>query len=137
MFSFQVHEKSVLLPLLPATLLILEHPELISWLITVATFSMFHLMYKDRLSRPYWCLQILFIYLFNKMILEHKPIYNYLKMGSYIIMLIIHLAKAFIIPPTKYPDIITLILSAFSFAHFFSATIYATYLQFTEKEKVD
>jgi len=135
MFSYQVHEKSVLLPLLPASLLILDHPELVSWLISVATFSMFPLMYKDRLSRPYWCLQILFIYCINNMKLQYKPAYYFMKMGSYILIIFLHMAKAFVKPPARYPDIITLMISAFSFAHFISITVYVGYLQFTTKEK--
>jgi alpha-1,3-glucosyltransferase len=38
MFSFQVHEKSILIPLLPISLLITEEPTLVLWLTNVATF---------------------------------------------------------------------------------------------------
>ena len=48
-----MHEKSILLPLLPVTLLAHGHPGLAMWLCTVATFSMFPLLKKDGLSLAY------------------------------------------------------------------------------------
>ena len=48
-----MHEKSILLPLLPVTLLAHKHPGLAMWLCTVATFSMFPLLKKDGLSLAY------------------------------------------------------------------------------------
>ena len=49
----QVHEKSILLPLLPVTLLADRHPVLALWLPAVATFSMYPLLKKDGLSLAY------------------------------------------------------------------------------------
>lgn len=49
----QVHEKSVLLPLLPLTLLAAHETELALWLPAVATFSMWPLLSKDGLAPAY------------------------------------------------------------------------------------
>ncbi|XP_022247235.1 dolichyl pyrophosphate Man9GlcNAc2 alpha-1,3-glucosyltransferase-like [Limulus polyphemus] len=38
LFSFQVHEKSILLAILPVSLLIHEHPLVTTWFLTVSTF---------------------------------------------------------------------------------------------------
>ena len=38
LFSFQVHEKSILLATVPAALLILDHPDVAAWFISIATF---------------------------------------------------------------------------------------------------
>ena len=60
-FSFQVHEKTILLPLLPVTLLFCEHPLLSSWVGYVATFSMFPLLLRDRLEIAYTACQLLYV----------------------------------------------------------------------------
>nr|KYP55920.1 putative dolichyl pyrophosphate Man9GlcNAc2 alpha-1,3-glucosyltransferase [Cajanus cajan] len=44
LFSFQVHEKSILLPLLPATLLAIEEPFMFRWFTQFAMLSMFPLI---------------------------------------------------------------------------------------------
>ena len=50
LLGFQVHEKSVLLPLLPACLLALEEPELLHVLGPLAAFSMYPLLRFERLG---------------------------------------------------------------------------------------
>lgn len=58
LWSFQVHEKSILLPLLPATLLLGREPLAATWFTTVAAFSMFPLLEKDGLTIAYWATQL-------------------------------------------------------------------------------
>ena len=60
LFSFQVHEKTILFPLLPITLLFCEHPLLSSWMGFVATFSLYPLLRRDHLEIAYITLQLLF-----------------------------------------------------------------------------
>ncbi|CAI5502577.1 unnamed protein product, partial [Closterium sp. Naga37s-1] len=62
-FAFQVHEKSILLPLLPTCMLALHHPRLHRWLSTVTLFSMFPLLLRDRLELAYTALLALFLLL--------------------------------------------------------------------------
>ncbi|KAL4458164.1 hypothetical protein ABPG75_013029 [Micractinium tetrahymenae] len=51
LFSYQVHEKSILLPLLPLSLLLgREQPRLLRWLNAMAVFSMVPLLKKDGLA---------------------------------------------------------------------------------------
>lgn len=52
----QVHEKSILLPMLPITLLVAEEPLLASWLSPIAAFSMYPLLKKDGLGLAYACM---------------------------------------------------------------------------------
>ncbi|KAI8825192.1 ALG6, ALG8 glycosyltransferase family-domain-containing protein [Fimicolochytrium jonesii] len=61
LFAFQVHEKSILLPLLPATLLILDDPPAAALFNSVAVFSMFPLLYRDGLALPYVVLSLFWI----------------------------------------------------------------------------
>jgi alpha-1,3-glucosyltransferase len=49
----QVHEKSILLPLLPVTLLAAWHPGLAWWLPIISTFSMYPLLRRDGLTLAY------------------------------------------------------------------------------------
>ncbi len=55
----QVHEKSILFPLLPISLLAMEHPTMAAWVPAMAAFSMFPLLKKDQLQLAYiGCLTI-------------------------------------------------------------------------------
>lgn len=51
--TVQVHEKSIMLALLPATLLAFEDPDLAAWLPVWGTLGMFPLLRKDGLSIAY------------------------------------------------------------------------------------
>ena len=73
LFSFQVHEKSILLVAVPAAMLLggfreVHHrytPLVCVWLLTVATFSMFPLLQKDLLAIPAAALSAFFLILSN------------------------------------------------------------------------
>ncbi|GFH14327.1 alpha-1,3-glucosyltransferase [Haematococcus lacustris] len=52
MFAFQVHEKSVLLPLLPISMMAAHYPGLAVWTPIVAMVSMYPLLERDGLSLP-------------------------------------------------------------------------------------
>ncbi|EFJ46865.1 hypothetical protein VOLCADRAFT_62003 [Volvox carteri f. nagariensis] len=60
MFSYQVHEKSILLPLLPVTLLAGREPSLATWLPLLAALSMFPLLDRDGVALPYVALCALY-----------------------------------------------------------------------------
>ncbi|GAX84554.1 hypothetical protein CEUSTIGMA_g11975.t1 [Chlamydomonas eustigma] len=53
MFSFQVHEKSILLPLLPMTLLAASEPTLVMWSPLMAMLSMYPLLHRDGVIMAY------------------------------------------------------------------------------------
>ncbi|KAJ3196254.1 Glucosyltransferase-like protein [Irineochytrium annulatum] len=53
LFSFQVHEKSILLATIPATLLIVEEPACVRLLTNVAMFSLFPLLKREKLAIPF------------------------------------------------------------------------------------
>jgi alpha-1,3-glucosyltransferase len=52
LFSYQVHEKSILLPLLPVSMLLLDEPTLVPWFVNAATFSMYPLLKRDGVLIP-------------------------------------------------------------------------------------
>ena len=61
LFSFQVHEKSILLASLPASLLSHHHLHSVAWFQLVAVFSMYPLLVRDGLALPTWALSGLFV----------------------------------------------------------------------------
>ena len=50
--SYQVHEKHILLPLLPLSLVAHRAPLLFGWFATVACFSLYPLLKRDGLALP-------------------------------------------------------------------------------------
>jgi alpha-1,3-glucosyltransferase len=60
LFSFQAHEKSALLPLLPALLLAPVDPDLAAWFPIVVSLSMWPLLRKDRLHVAYVAMVVAF-----------------------------------------------------------------------------
>lgn len=66
----QVHEKSILLPLLPLTLLAGEHPVLAGWAQAIGAFSMWPLLHKDGQAVAYAALLLLHAVLYGA--LDHS-----------------------------------------------------------------
>lgn len=56
----QVHEKSILLPLLPVTMMAGRLPSLATWMPLVGSFSMFPLLVRDGVAVPYAALCVLY-----------------------------------------------------------------------------
>jgi alpha-1,3-glucosyltransferase len=141
-----VHEKTILLPLLPIALLWYKHPGLSSWFGIIANFSMYPLFIKDHLEIPYFALQFVFlvvVYYINndRTILQNlfglTRSTNY-QTQSWIILsylsvfgcVLIHVVTAAC--PQKwyqrYPDLMTFLYVLYSFGHFVCFLFYL-YLQ--------
>eukprot|EP00899_Mesostigma_viride_P024519 jgi/Mesvir1/5251/Mv15370-RA.1 len=71
LFSFQVHEKSILLPLLPVLMLALHEPVLALWVSGVAAFSMVPLLERDGLNIPYAATLLVFFSLLARSCPSH------------------------------------------------------------------
>jgi alpha-1,3-glucosyltransferase len=130
LFAFQVHEKSVLLPLLPATLLALEEPGVSQWLMPYAVISMFPLLRRDGLILPYFALLALFFLLPKSPTRESSaPTPFILKACSIVGALVLHLLYLFVQPPTRYPFLFEAFLTSYSFAHFVVLVGYTNWKQ--------
>ncbi|CAG8438408.1 14012_t:CDS:10 [Ambispora leptoticha] len=113
MFSFQVHEKSILLPALPITLLLLDEGFWSSWFINVAVFSLFPLLKKEDLALPYFVVWLLWNWVGG--FLSHSDIDDHdnnqpllLRLFfwvSHLTMVFLHIAEFNISPPKQYPDL--------------------------------
>ncbi|RHN50439.1 putative dolichyl-P-Glc:Man(9)GlcNAc(2)-PP-dolichol alpha-1,3-glucosyltransferase [Medicago truncatula] len=131
LFSFQVHEKSILLPLLPATMLALEEPFIFKWFMKFAMFSMFPLMCRDGLIVPYFALFALFILVLNApgqhRVKENNYFHNYLGATTIHLILffslILHIVYLTMQPPKKYPFIFEAIIMNLCFSQFVIVTL--------------
>ncbi|XP_050089551.1 probable dolichyl pyrophosphate Man9GlcNAc2 alpha-1,3-glucosyltransferase [Anopheles aquasalis] len=152
LFSFHVHEKSILLVAIPALLLLHLEPFAVFWFLQVSSFSMFPLLYKDGLTGPYFALSLVTLILprlaaasGNREKVEvptydlfhvHHLIGNSVK-GSRIASLLLPLfylsllgqmallsAFLFAEPPVALPFLYPLAISAYSFGHFVLFFVY-------------
>ena len=119
LFSYHVHEKTILVPLLPITFAtIFNNPMVFQFSIILSTFSMYPLLVQDGLVLPYFVLQTLFYVLSGIHIqnietwtLKSKVYWWYVGICG------IHLLETFK-PPEKYPHLFHLIVTVYSFIGF-------------------
>lgn len=150
LFSFQVHEKSILIAAIPAILIFPAEPFMVFWFLQVATFSMFPLLVKDGLFIAFAGLSGLYLGSIKTLIdytknekhkeknflqvlwrinkndtgkfLENFMIFCYFVSSVVEIALII--AFFFVPPPKNLPFLHPLLISAFSCCHFVLFFIY-------------
>ncbi|KAG8380834.1 hypothetical protein BUALT_Bualt06G0057700 [Buddleja alternifolia] len=130
LFSFQVHEKSILLPLLPASFLALDEPFVFEWLIYNALLSMFPLLRRDKLVLAYTAIYGLFILLYHapsgkKDTSKTNRFFSILKLFALACSLFLHVIYMTITPPDKYPYLVEAIIMIFCFSQFVLVLIYS------------
>jgi alpha-1,3-glucosyltransferase len=123
LFSFQVHEKSVLLPLMPITVLLSSKNGLdkysrawVGFANLLAVWTLFPLLQRVDLRMPYFVLSLLWAYLLG---LPPTSLSVYQGMAKtwlglvtvivhalfYTAMVAWHVFEAFVLPPTNLPDL--------------------------------
>lgn len=127
LLSFQVHEKSVLLPLMPMTVLLASKDGLASWKRSwigfanlLGAWTMFPLLSRVELRVPYTVLTLLWAYLLGlppvsfgvyrdmdvkQSLWEQGTVL--LHSAFYIFMVVWHVLEAFVLPPKDLPDLWT------------------------------
>ncbi|CAH0595286.1 unnamed protein product [Chrysodeixis includens] len=160
LFSFQVHEKSILLVAIPVALHLPEDPFMCFWFLLVSNFSMLPLLVKDGLFIPFIATNLIYtsfysiclrlsqpnsgyFSIFNanrvaKILQPNKkdssPLLSFLSLiffFSIIGMILLTIGTVFVEPPPQYPDIFPLLVSAYSCAHFLFFFFYFYYQQFS------
>ena len=126
-----VHEKSILLPLLPASLLVQQEPLFFGWLMYYALLSMYPLLCRDKLILQYLATLALF-YLFYcspdrrnatkgyKLSLPMKTLMALLLLSSFVLHFIYLIMK----PPEKYPFLFEAFIMFLCFSQFVMLTLY-------------
>lgn len=135
LFSFQVHEKSILLPLMPALMLLIhEERQAVSWFVQIALFSMYPLLFKDDLQLPYWVMAVGWCLLCGFPTCpasesNTSSFVIFLQWLSTMAMMAIHAADIYISPPAHLPDIYVVLNVMFSCGMFGLFMIYFNYQQ--------
>ncbi|KAD2805719.1 hypothetical protein E3N88_39096 [Mikania micrantha] len=137
LFSFQVHEKSILLPLLPASILAMEEPFVFQWFTQFALLSMFPLLCRDKLLLPYIALYGIFILIYYAP--NGKPDTPKARFWSrmtlffvgFLLFLsfVLHIVYLTINPPKKYPFLFEAIIMLLCFSQFVFVAVYTNWKQ--------
>ncbi|CAL9044052.1 unnamed protein product [Musa banksii] len=136
LFSYQVHEKSILLPLLPASLLALQEPLLFGWLMHCALLSMYPLLRRDRLLLQHGAVLSLFGLIFFPPHGNHVTKADKLSTKEKALIalglscsIVLHLVYLCFQPPKKYPFLFEALIMFFCFSQFVAFTIYTNFKQ--------
>ncbi|KAI9829897.1 MAG: Glucosyltransferase-like protein [Phylliscum demangeonii] len=125
--SFQVHEKSVLLPLLPMTLLLAQQdglaPDIRAWVglaNMLGIWTMYPMLQRDELRVPYFVLAFLWSYVLglppttlSAYAADQRtgprqtvgPLVRALHLSLYMLMMVWHFLESMIPPPDSKPDL--------------------------------
>jgi alpha-1,3-glucosyltransferase len=162
LFSFQVHEKSVLLPLMPMTVLLAGRQGLsksvrawVGFANLLGVWTMFPLLQRVDLRIPYYVLSLLWAYLlglpptsFAAYKQDGKPTWagfatTFVHYIFYSLMVIWHGAESFLAPPYNKPDLWVVINAGVGAAGFgicylwclWNLTVESGALDFSKPEK--
>ncbi|KAI7852493.1 glycosyl transferase [Circinella umbellata] len=128
LLSFQVHEKSILLPALPISLMLYQEPDAVKIFMNVAMFSMFPLLKREGLVLPYFGVTLLWNWLIGST--SSTTMVKTVKQLIYSSLFIWHIAECWILPPSHWPDLYTVINAVMSCGYFSLLFLYFTYRQF-------
>ncbi|KAF9899755.1 Glucosyltransferase-like protein [Linnemannia zychae] len=131
LLSFQVHEKSILLPALPITLLILDEPAIGSLFNTIAAFSMYPLLRQEGLRTQYHVVLGLWVWMTSSTFKNASSLLKFLATVNLLVIVTMHLGEIFVAPPAKYPDLYAVLNSLWSAAGFVLYWAFFNYRQFT------
>ncbi|KAG0015268.1 Glucosyltransferase-like protein [Entomortierella chlamydospora] len=131
LLSFQVHEKSILIPMLPITLLILDEPAVASLFVTLATFTMFPLLKQELLLLQYFVVLGFWIWLTKGTFSTASKLLQFLSVVNLLVITSLHVAEFTISPPARYPDIYAVANALWGAGGFTLFWAYFNYRQFT------
>jgi alpha-1,3-glucosyltransferase len=124
--SFQVHEKSLLLALAPASLLFAEDVLFSVWFSLIAAWTMWPLLVIDRLQTAYVCTMLIFgvaVQLYQLLYPELTDnnistsffrgmfLFRWIPALSYVAMLVLHGAELIVTVPSHLPDLFPVLWS--------------------------
>lgn len=159
LFSFQVHEKTILLVAVPVCMYLPEDPFMSLWFLLISNFSMLPLLIKDGLTIPFLATNLIYITFYSICIKQAQPtsgiismfnaykVYSSVKPNkveksmflnllslnfifSCLGMFWLSLGAVFMKPLPKLPDLIPLLISVYSCSHFILFFLYFNYQQY-------
>ena len=162
LFSFQVHEKSVLLPLLPMTLLLASDGGLsketrswVGWINVLGSWTMFPLLQREKLRMPYFVMTFLWAYLLglpptsletyrsrassedSSPTFEPNMFTKIIHFGFYFAMIAWHVLEAFVPPPPGKPDLWVVLNVLIGAGGFGIAYLWCLWKLITQCRKID
>lgn len=144
LFSFQVHEKSILIPAIVVCLQINKEPFWCVWFGVLSTFSMLPLLIKDGLTTAFIGCTLLYIILSLTLydLVQYtgwkKSLQKLMFSMSILGMAVLTIGSLTVKPPVHLPDLFPVLVSAYSCVHFVIFLIYFHYRQFTlANDRVD
>jgi alpha-1,3-glucosyltransferase len=165
LFSFQVHEKSVLLPLLPMTLLLgsakglsKEYRAWVGWANALGVWTMYPLLKRDGLVVPYAVVSLLWAFLMGLPPTSALAYYTpgqenvigrplaedelrtptkILHWQYYVVMLFWHILEAFATPPEDKPDLWVVVNACFGAVGFGICYLWCTWKLIVESGLLD
>ncbi|XP_012733523.2 dolichyl pyrophosphate Man9GlcNAc2 alpha-1,3-glucosyltransferase [Fundulus heteroclitus] len=157
LFSYQVHEKSILLAALPVCLLLNDFPFMSVWFLQASTFSMLPLFLKDGLLVPYAVTSVGYLFLtfyllsalddcseaemnlgcYSKLFFFLPKTYLACMMRwkfylSIALMAVLSILSVVLDPPPHLPDLFPVLVSTTAFLHFLGAFLHFNIVQFSE-----
>lgn len=133
MFSYHVHEKQILIPLLPIAFLTPHSPWFVYFFTLWSTFSLYPLMRKDGLQIAYFALltvwNCLFVLVFGRRLASMPAAWKFFIVASIDFIFLSHLAQALWTPPAKLPDLF-LVLNTISSSGAFGLSLLYLFYQF-------
>lgn len=134
LFSFQVHEKSILLVAIPVLMYSPQNSFLCTWFVSLTTFSMLPLLIKDNLLVPFISLSIIYFVIYNnieKLVSKQRtaPKLHLLRNVSLLGCVVLTICTIVMKPPQKFPYLWPLIISSYSCLHFIGFLVYFNFIQ--------
>lgn len=129
LFSYHVHEKQILIPLLPIAFLAAQDPFFVYFFTLWSSFSLFPLMRKDGLQIAYFAMLLAWNCLFylTHVAISMPGIWKFLIATSVDFILLHHLGQVFWTPPAKLPDLFLVLNTLASSGAFGISAIYLLY----------
>lgn len=127
LFSYHVHEKTIMLPVLAAVMLLQWYPRSALWFITVSSLSLYPLFHEER-SYVALLLITTFYLLVCQQLNVWASISSYLLKAAFILSIggyaTLIAGHHLITPPKKLPHLFPALIALYSFLHFAAFSIY-------------
>ncbi|WIA33433.1 hypothetical protein OEZ86_006565 [Tetradesmus obliquus] len=141
MLSYQVHEKSILLPLLPITLLAASEPDCAIWGPAIASFSMYPLLVRDGVSLAYTATIVLYLLVITALVATKgvQPVTLGSRCGRLLAAagcagaVLLHLLQALVPPPQRLPWLHDRLFVSYSFVFIAGAMLYLNWRQWNQQ----